>query len=628
MALDFKPENIWHFVVGLLIILFAAALISVNLSIIREGVLVGLNFNIFQAFYPKNIVTTLEVFFVLIFVVTALLSSIVFSNKKTSPGAKISRKDKKKYSRWAKLREVKKVAKRIDLREPKYKHAGIPLYSTGKIAYVDDGDSHSLIVGSTGSGKTQSFVLPLINILAKHDESMIITDPKGELYQLAANMLRAKGYNVIVVNLRDPQKGSRWNPLHIPYQLYKGGNPDKAIELIEDLSVNVLHEATTTGGAKDPFWEKGAAGYFVGLTLALFEDAKPSEINLNSINVMSTMGSEPLGDRQYIDEYFAMKDPNSPAYINAAAVLTASDTTRSGLLSVFKQKIKLFSTKESLSRMMAKSDIDMARIGIEKTAVFLVIHDEKRTYHPLATVFIKQCYETLIDVAQAYGGKLPIRTNFILDEFANMPPLTDATSMITAARSRNIRFNMIVQNYMQLNAIYGKEGAETIKSNSKNLVYMMTKEIESLEEISKLCGTAIDKEGKEKPLITLDQLTKLKMGEVIIKRDRLNPFKTKFPPFYEYQFGEPKYPTAEFIERVDDEPYEVFNLKEFLMNKKRQSLYELLADDNIFADEEDDERAKQIDRKEYMNMEKRRIIKRRKKKPEEIDKENNDKLGI
>jgi len=76
MALDFKPENIWHFVVGLLIILFAAALISVNLSIIREGVLVGLNFNIFQAFYPKNIVTTLEVFFVLIFVVTALLSSI------------------------------------------------------------------------------------------------------------------------------------------------------------------------------------------------------------------------------------------------------------------------------------------------------------------------------------------------------------------------------------------------------------------------------------------------------------------------------------------------------------------------------------------------------------------------
>ena len=95
------------------------------------------------------------------------------------------------------------------------------------------------------------------------------------------------------------------------------------------------------------------------------------------------------------------------------------------------------------------------------------------------------------------------------------------------------------------------------------------------------------------------------MGEVIIKRDRLNPFKTKFPPFYEYQFGEPKYPTAEFIERVDDEPYEVFNLKEFLMNKKRQSLYELLADDNIFADEEDDERAKQIDRKEYMNMEKK-----------------------
>ena len=96
----------------------------------------------------------------------------------------------------------------------------------------------------------------------------------------------------------------------------------------------------------------------------------------------------------------------------------------------FKQKIKLFSSKENLSEMLSYSDFDMSDIGKEKTAVFIVIQDEKKTYHPLATTFIKQCYETLIDEAHKAGGKLPIRTNFILDEFANMPPLTDVTTLI------------------------------------------------------------------------------------------------------------------------------------------------------------------------------------------------------
>ena len=108
------------------------------------------------------------------------------------------------------------------------------------------------------------------------------------------------------------------------------------------------------------------------------------------------------------------------------------------ILSTFRQKIRMFTTRENLSEMLSKSDFDMRDIGKKKTAVFLIVQDEKKTLHPLATIFIKQCYETLIDVAQESGGKLPYRTNFILDEFANMPPLKDVTTMVTAARSRLI----------------------------------------------------------------------------------------------------------------------------------------------------------------------------------------------
>jgi type IV secretory pathway TraG/TraD family ATPase VirD4 len=92
--------------------------------------------------------------------------------------------------------------------------------------------------------------------------------------------------------------------------------------------------------------------------------------------------------------------------------------------------------------MLSHSDIDITTIGKQKTVLFIVIQDEKKTYHSLVTILLKQCYETLIAVAQENGGKLPIRTNFLLDEFANMPPLKDITTMITAARSRQIRFLM------------------------------------------------------------------------------------------------------------------------------------------------------------------------------------------
>src|SRR5574344_2563913 len=107
----------------------------------------------------------------------------------------------------------------------------------------------------------------------------------------------------------------------------------------------------------------------------------------------------------------------------------------------------------------------MKDIGKKKTAVFMIIQDEKKTLHPLATIFIKQCYETLIDVAQESGGKLPFRTNFILDEVANMPPLKDVTTMVTAARSRKIRFSFIIQNFDQLYQVYGKKKKKNIKGN-------------------------------------------------------------------------------------------------------------------------------------------------------------------
>ena len=258
-----------------------------------------------------------------------------------------SEKKDKGYSRWAKEKEIK-AEDDVVMVTPGQEYsdaAGVPLILNDKEAWVDNGEYHTLVIGSTGSGKTQTVIKPTVKLLAKAGESMIITDPKGEIYEATANMLRDKGYDVQILNFRDPQNGSSWNPLSLPYRMYKSGNQDKAIELLDDLALNILYDESSNNS--DPFWEKTSADYFSGVALGLFEDAKEDEININSISLMTTVGEEKFGGSTYIKEYFSFKDPASASVINASSTINAPTDTKGSILSVFRQKIKLFASREN-----------------------------------------------------------------------------------------------------------------------------------------------------------------------------------------------------------------------------------------------------------------------------------------
>ena len=247
------------------------------------------------------------------------------------------------------------------------------------------------------------------------------------------------------------------------------------------------------------------------------------------------------------------------------------------LSKVFRQKIQLFASRENLSEMLSHSDIDLRSIGEKPTVVYIVIQDEKKTYHSLVTILLKQIYETLISVAQEHGGSLPVRTNFLLDEFANMPPLKDVTTMITAARSRQIRFTMIIQNFAQLEQVYGKEQAETLRGNCGNLIYLVTTELKALEEISKMCGEVKSKKDDKTastPLVTVTDLQKMKENEVIILRLRMSPFKTKFTPNYKINWGE-SFPKAKYPVR-EKQQVSVFDIKGFVKDQKKKKLLEMM----------------------------------------------------
>ena len=535
--------------------------------------------NPFPAFSSEYIGMTITCYIIALIASVFSVSDRFFEREKGFGFSTEAKKASKGYSRWTSLDEMKKALTMVKVQAPQADAGGLPLINDGKKMWVDNGEGHNLIIGSTGAGKTQVAIFPLVHSLAKHDESMIITDPKGEIYETTAEMLKKRGYNVVLLNFRNPQQGSGWNPLHLPYKYYKEGNSDKANELTDDLAMNILYDENAQNS--DPFWEKTSADYFSGICLGLFEDAKEEEINLNSVNLFTTIGEEKCGHNStYSNEYFKMKDPTSPAYISASSTISAPSETKGSILSVFKQKIRLFAARENLSEMLSHSDFEFEDIGRKKTAVFIVIQDEKKTYHSLVTIFLKQCYETLVDYAQKCGGKLPYRTNFLLDEFANMPPLKDVDTMVSAARSRRMRFFFVIQNYAQLSEVYGKEKGDTIRGNCTNTVYLISTELAALKEISEMCGEIKvktdkkDKDGKAieetRPLITVSDLQKLKVGEIILLRSRMDPFRTKLKLDYQIDWGEndkcekATYPTRE------KQKLHIFDLKTFV-DKKREA---------------------------------------------------------
>ena len=576
MKFKVEPKDFLLFVVycGLLLYLCAIAVLNF-VSLSTDGTFYGLL--PFLAFTPKYIAATLILFIISLVGIFTSVSSYIFKKDKDGGfGIILKKKSSDGYSSWAKDKDIKEQSgiEKVDPLADTLDAAGIPLINNGKEMWVDNGEYHNLVIGSTGSGKTQTVVKPMVNLLAKKGESMIITDPKGEIYKYSASYLKEKGYKIIVLNFREPNRGNSWNPLTLPFKYYRAGNPDKAIELLNDVALNILYDPSNKN--ESDFWEKSAADYFSGLALGLFQDGKEEEVNLNSINVMSTVGEERYATSNYIKEYFGMKGEKSNAYMFASSTINAPNDTKGGLLATFRQKIRNFSTGEALSEMLSYSDFDMKDIGNGKTAVFMIIHDEKKTYHSLMTIFIKQCYETLIDAAQENGGKLPVRTNFILDEFANMPPLKDVDAMVSAARSRDIRFTFIIQNFAQLNDVYGDNVAEIIKGNCGNIVYLISTEMKALEEISKMCGEVkvIDEKDKNatRPLITITDLQKMKLFEAIIIRLRTSPFRTKLEPDFKMEWGierrEEEYPTRAKRE------VQIFDLKEFVMEQRNKKMAE------------------------------------------------------
>lgn len=412
---------------------------------------------------------------------------------------------------------------------------GFPmLYDSKKnIVYYDWSDSHALVFGSTGSKKSRLIVMPTVHMLAVAGESMIISDPKAEIYQRTSGLLSRNGYEIYVINLRNPELGNAWNPLYIPYCFYKSGEIDKACELVNDIAYNLTLADISL---KDPFWDYSAGDLLSGLILLLFKYCKLNDLSDQSVNIENLLQlRRELFDEKARHEHplweIAMEDTVIASAL--AGTKTALEKTKASILCTFDEKIRFLAMSHSLIGMLSENDFDISSIRYKKSAIYLIVPDEKTTYHRIVSMFIKQSYEYLIyksyssiNIQQAF-----LRINYILDEFSSLPPIKDFPAMISAARSRNIRYMLVIQSQHQLVTRYADE-AQTILANCMNWYFLTSREVKLLENISALCGT--DDKGKPLfPVYSLQRLNKEK-GECLILAGRLKAFLSQLADIDDY----------------------------------------------------------------------------------------------
>lgn len=355
-------------------------------------------------------------------------------------------------------------------------------------------DLHTLVIGSTRSGKTRRWVFPTLWRLAFSGESMIFTDPKGELYDKSHRFLKRMGYNVIYLDFREPGRGNRWNLLHSVVQAIKEGKESEAVQFASSIAHMLVHQ--TPGSKKgDQTWNNGAESVIQALILAVAMEA-PDDAQKHMTSVYKILGElgeiqKVVAGKQVIDyvplnEYMKSLPKDHPARDAFVAARLAPERMRGSFYSQVATLLRFFADP-AIQYLTGAQDHELDAVGKEKTAVFLIIPDEDTTRHPLAALYIEQTYQALVKLANKNQGRLPVRVNMILDEFGNMPPFKDFPAKLTVSGGRGIRWHLIVQDFQQIEDLY-LGASETIKGNCHVWLYLLTASYKTADEISKKLG--------------------------------------------------------------------------------------------------------------------------------------------
>lgn len=341
-----------------------------------------------------------------------------------------------------------------------------------------------LVDGGSGSGKSLFYVVP--NLL-QANTSYVVLDPKGESLRRTGYFLKQQGYKVKVIDLLNMEKSDGYNP-------FKYIRPTHVDEDIQKLVTNIFSASTPKNTMQqDPFWDSTASMLLKALMLFLYYEAPPYEQNFAMVNEMlrSARVSESNEDFQSpVDILFEQLRAENPQH----TALVYYDLYRGGAAKTLKSiQITLISKIEkfiipSLEQLTACDELELEKMGEEKTALFAIIPDSDKSFNFLVSILYTQLFQQLFKVAdEKYHGALPIQVHFIMDEFANVALPDDFQEILSTMRSRGVNASIIIQNIAQLKKLFEKDW-ESVIGNCDEFLYLGGNEQSTHKYVSELLG--------------------------------------------------------------------------------------------------------------------------------------------
>jgi type IV secretion system protein VirD4 len=423
------------------------------------------------------------------------------------------------------------------------------------IYYINE-NTHSITVGATRSGKTRTIVLQTIGNLGLAGESIIISDPKGEIFEYTSEFLKNIEYETVVIDFKNPLKSNKYNFLQPVIDAVNIGDYRKAEEYAWDITTSLVGNEDSK---MERIWKDGEMSIIAGSIMAVVYENKdrPEVQNLTNVyTFISEMCRSDYSDMP-INRYIEDLDESHPAskIFNIARI--APEKTRGSFFTSALATLKLF-TSQSIYTMTCKSDFNIKDTGKLKRAIYIILPDERITYYSLASLFVNQQYVSLVETADMRGGELENRTNFILDEFGNFTTIPGFANMLTVGGGRKIRFNMFLQSFSQLESKYSKDGASNILDNCQTWIYLKTASIETANKIMKKLGnyttssyTKSSSYGKSgngsssesmnlisRPLLTEDEILRIERPYILIIQSGSYPAIKKMPDLSKWYFNE------------------------------------------------------------------------------------------
>ena len=534
----------------------------------------------------------------LLFLIIGLILFILIIEPKLSR-RKLKNNNEHGSSKFADIKEIKENFDKEELNN--INTSGFPVWyekEKGKFknVYYDNKSPHYVLIGSTGSGKSITVSIPMCIqfATAKEKHSVVLTDPKAELFKTTGKIFEDNGYNVVTIDFRNPTKSSKINIMqpiidewkdHCIYDknmmfflsyfiksnkiiiekmfnnkkyqeqiIDKYKLVDYIIEVIknnqEELEKNIKnkkyfdnysymeytseklkeylnnlsnleildkikemqnnssnHQAEanhlvislanlifTEKESKDPFWINSSKQLFIGLAGIFLEDYKKGLIDENKINIASIkkfQNSSLIKENQM----YLQRNLNTRSYGNLSkdyltSILSSAENTYKSVTAVFGEKMSIFDDL-NVENVTSISEFNFTDVGRKPTALYIIVPDEDKSYYQLVTIILGMLIKDLSKFANMpeNNGTLPVKVEWILEEFANMPPINDIHVSVSVARSRGMRYIFFIQSFAQLDQIYGKEIASIIIDNSA-LCYLKTNSVECAQIIEKKLGRA------------------------------------------------------------------------------------------------------------------------------------------